>query len=193
MANEPERPIEKLLRAAAKERRDEAGAPFELHPADRRLLQGEVARKFAQRLRATRSFADILGPWWPRFAWGIALLAVLGVAIWVLLPVPGGDHPAASLAKNEPVPEAMPAKEPLPAVPTAPATIAPPTAAAAERKPAEVAYADTASADRATTARQLGVAPLPAGIHPQHRHRRPHRRGQDDHHRARSLLRRRHP
>jgi hypothetical protein len=33
MANEPERPIEKLLRAAAKKRREEAGAPFELHSA----------------------------------------------------------------------------------------------------------------------------------------------------------------
>ena len=48
MANEPERPIEKLLRAAAQKRRDEVGAPFELHPATRRLLQGEVARRFAK-------------------------------------------------------------------------------------------------------------------------------------------------
>jgi len=48
MANEPERPIETLLHAAAKKRRDEAGAPFELHPADRRVLQGEVARRFAK-------------------------------------------------------------------------------------------------------------------------------------------------
>ena len=43
MANEPERPIEKLLRDAAQKRRDEAGAPLELHSATRRLLQGEVA------------------------------------------------------------------------------------------------------------------------------------------------------
>ena len=35
---EPERPIEKLLRAWAKKRREDAGADLELHPADRRLL-----------------------------------------------------------------------------------------------------------------------------------------------------------
>jgi hypothetical protein len=161
MANEPERPIEKLLRAAAKKRRDEAGAPFELHSADRRLLQGEVARKFAQPHRETRSFADILGQLWPRFAWGIALLAVLGVAAWLLLPVPGNDHPAAFLAKNEPGSEAMPAKEPMPPTPAAPATVASPPATAAKTMPAEVAYADTASPARATPARQLGATPQP--------------------------------
>ena len=41
-----ERPIEKLLRRAAQKRSDEAGAPPELHPANRRLLQAEVARQF---------------------------------------------------------------------------------------------------------------------------------------------------
>ena len=44
-----ERPIEKLLRAFAKKRRDSAGAPVEMHPATRRLLQGEVARQFKQK------------------------------------------------------------------------------------------------------------------------------------------------
>jgi hypothetical protein len=41
---EPERKIEKLLRAYAKKRRAQAGNPLELHPATRRLLQGEIAR-----------------------------------------------------------------------------------------------------------------------------------------------------
>jgi type II secretory pathway pseudopilin PulG len=41
---EPERKIEKLLRAYAKKRRAQAGDPLELHPATRRLLQGEIAR-----------------------------------------------------------------------------------------------------------------------------------------------------
>lgn len=45
---DPERPIEKLLRAFAKKRRDQApDAPgLELHPATRRMLQGEVRRRF---------------------------------------------------------------------------------------------------------------------------------------------------
>jgi hypothetical protein len=41
---EPERKIEKLLRAYAKKRRDQAGDPLKLHPATRRLLQSEAAR-----------------------------------------------------------------------------------------------------------------------------------------------------
>jgi hypothetical protein len=41
---EPERKIEKLLRAYAKKRRAQAGDPLALHPATRRLLQGEITR-----------------------------------------------------------------------------------------------------------------------------------------------------
>src|SRR5215469_12139742 len=41
---EPERKIEKWLKAYAKKRRAQAGEPFNLHPATRRLLQSEVAR-----------------------------------------------------------------------------------------------------------------------------------------------------
>ena len=41
---EPERKIEKLLRAYAKKRRAQSGESFKLHPATRQLLQGEVAR-----------------------------------------------------------------------------------------------------------------------------------------------------
>ncbi|HWY29335.1 MAG TPA: hypothetical protein VNX46_01190, partial [Candidatus Acidoferrum sp.] len=45
---EPERKIEKLLRAYAKKRRAEAGEPLQLHSATRRRLQDEVARRAAQ-------------------------------------------------------------------------------------------------------------------------------------------------
>lgn len=41
---EPERKIEELLRAYARRRRAQAGDPLTLHPATRRLLQGEAAR-----------------------------------------------------------------------------------------------------------------------------------------------------
>lgn len=41
---EPERKIEKWLKAYAKKRRAQAGDSFKLHPATRRLLQSEVAR-----------------------------------------------------------------------------------------------------------------------------------------------------
>ena len=42
---EPARKIEKLLRAFARKRRAEAGEPLQLHPATRRLLQEEIARR----------------------------------------------------------------------------------------------------------------------------------------------------
>jgi len=45
---EPERNIEKLLRAYAKKRRAQAGDPLELHPTTRRLLQGEITRNAPQ-------------------------------------------------------------------------------------------------------------------------------------------------
>ena len=45
---EPERNIEKLLRAFAKKRRADAGDPPKLHPAMRRQLQAEVARHHAK-------------------------------------------------------------------------------------------------------------------------------------------------
>ena len=45
---ESERKIEKMLRAYAKKRRGQAGDPLKLHPAMRRKLQGEVARRAAR-------------------------------------------------------------------------------------------------------------------------------------------------
>lgn len=45
---DPERKIEKLLRAYAKKRRADAGDAFTLHPATRRRLQAEVDRQFAE-------------------------------------------------------------------------------------------------------------------------------------------------
>ena len=41
---EPERIIDKLLRSYAEKRRSRAGEPLRMHPATRRLLQGEVSR-----------------------------------------------------------------------------------------------------------------------------------------------------
>jgi len=45
---EPERKIEKLLRAYAKKRRADASDAFTLHPATRRRLQAEVEKQFAE-------------------------------------------------------------------------------------------------------------------------------------------------
>jgi hypothetical protein len=101
MANEPERQIEKLLRACAKKRGDEAGGAFELHPATRRLLQGEVTRRFAKAGPERASFWQRLVQLSPRLAEGLVLLALAAVVISLFLPSlrkPGNN---VSLARNE--------------------------------------------------------------------------------------------
>ena len=82
---EPERPIEKLLRDYAKKRRDEAGAPFEMHPATRRMLQAEVARELARGQKSSESVRRRFQPWIV-FAGALGILVVLGVAVALLLP-----------------------------------------------------------------------------------------------------------
>lgn len=82
-----ERPIEKLLRRYAQQRRDEAGAPPELHPATRRLLQGEVARQFPRLAREARpgprGFVALLARRW---LYAVGMFVVLGLAAALLLP-----------------------------------------------------------------------------------------------------------
>ena len=74
-----EREIEKQLRAAARQRRKDAVGKFELHPASRRLLQGEVVRSRGRRSAPSHPV------FWPRFAWGTSMLAVLAVGVWALV------------------------------------------------------------------------------------------------------------
>src|ERR1019366_10676203 len=125
----------KLLRAAAKKRRDEAGAPLELHLGTRRLLQGEVARTFAKPKRESRSFIEALGQLWPRVAGGVAIFAVLVLAGYVLLPVPDKGKREALMAKNEPMPQVRPSKQPLPPPLTMSRPAPPAPAAAGEPNP----------------------------------------------------------
>jgi len=155
MAIEPERSIEKLLRACAKKRRDEAGPPLELHPATRRVLQGEVARKFARDKRPPESFSRVPARLWPRFAWGAAAFAVLAILALVLVPGSNKDRKEARLAMNEPLPEASLTKELAPQPAAAPVIAPPESAARADH--AMLANSDRASSGRDQTTRQLGA------------------------------------
>ncbi len=86
---EAERPIEKLLRSYAGKRRQEAGAPLELRPEVRRRLQDEVARRFGEKGEkegAMPAFWLRLASLRTRLAWGLAALALLGVAVALLVP-----------------------------------------------------------------------------------------------------------
>src|SRR5258706_8127957 len=79
---EPEKPIEKLLRAAAEKRRAEAGAPLPLHPANRRILQSEATKTYGAR-PARKNFFTML---WPQLGWSFAIITGLVVAASMMLP-----------------------------------------------------------------------------------------------------------
>jgi hypothetical protein len=123
MANEPERPIEKLLRDCARKRREEApDAPgFELHPATRRLLQGEVARRFPQRGEAGKGVPwRWVGPFWPKLVEACVLVALVAVVGALLVPALRKPKGELTLAKNEASGSAPSLAKSLPA-PAAPA------------------------------------------------------------------------
>ena len=116
---EPERPIEKLLRAFAKKRREDAGSNFELHPATRRMLQGEVARTFGKRAPEKRSFFHSLLENPRRLAWAAAVVGIVALLAAIILPAFRDEKNGFSLAKNEEL-GAAPKTEPVNApVPTA--------------------------------------------------------------------------
>lgn len=85
-----ERPIEKLLRRAAQERSAEAGAPPELHPANRRLLQDEVAKQFPAPVAPTAAVAVATPTLWElllrRWAYALGMIALVGLVSVLLLP-----------------------------------------------------------------------------------------------------------
>ena len=82
---EPERKIEKLLRAYAKKRRADAGDPLTLHPATRRLLLGEVARrkpKPENEEETSVSLWEFFRQRWALLA-GFALVIFFGAALFL--------------------------------------------------------------------------------------------------------------
>jgi len=95
-----DRPIEKLLGRAAKRRREQAAAPFEIHPATRKLLQGEVARAFPKgRAEGTsRGFLGFLSL--HRFALGAGAFAILVGAGLLILAPNRSQHPQ-TFAQND--------------------------------------------------------------------------------------------
>jgi hypothetical protein len=87
MPDEPNRNLDEQLSAWARKRRDEAGAPFELHAATRKLLQDEVARTFPK--RSNEPAEEPAGGWrmfWPRFALAGSLCLAMVILAGLLLP-----------------------------------------------------------------------------------------------------------
>ncbi len=163
---EEERPIEKLLRAYARRRREEAGAPpeLELRPAARRRLQLEVARRYGERERAAMPLWRRLAALWPRLAWGLGVLTLLGLAAALLVPGPNRTPGAGSpmrLARNSPA--AAPAPAPLPVAETDRAALPLPARTALASAPVAAQGRGSAGpAVESAAARKPGVSPAVA-------------------------------
>ena len=78
MPDEPNKNMDELLRAYAEERRK--APPVELHPATRKMLQGEVGRVYGAREKR-KSFWGGLRAFWPQIAFAGGLCVVLGIAV----------------------------------------------------------------------------------------------------------------
>lgn len=149
MSADPEQPIEKLLRTSAKQRRDLAGEPWEMHPVNRQLLQQEVARKFGpDQAPAHKSRAWLVRRWWFQAAGGLTALVILAGAVWLTMPRSGPREGPTLLARKE--------QEFRPSTPTTPVKTDQASAAAlvpAER--AKVARESLASSQAAPKDRGL--------------------------------------
>src|SRR5260221_9971355 len=116
---EPERDIEKTLEAYAQKRREEAGAPLELHPATRNVLQGEVARSTPRKAARPGFWSFLRGP-----SVAVACIFVLLAGVFGALQMFTNTNKPANLALgNAPASkdsfsdrETLAQKEPAPAV-----------------------------------------------------------------------------
>lgn len=120
---DPERKIEKWLRAYAKKRRAQTGGPFELHPATRRLLHGQLASSASEDEEdESPSLWEVLRRRWAfllAFAAFIFLVASIFLPVLDLTGKKGGPAhsisgavaldkiaPSSSSSRMPPVPEA---------------------------------------------------------------------------------------
>lgn len=78
--------MEKTLKAYARRRRQQAGAPLELHPATRRMLQGEVARLGPGKAGRPSFWSGVAGLLKRRMVFVCVLVALAGVSAVFFIP-----------------------------------------------------------------------------------------------------------
>jgi hypothetical protein len=98
---EPERRIEKLLRAFAKKRREQAGDPLELPPAARQRLHQEIAPRSAAE-RGGGFFSGLLLLLRPKLAFAICFIAIAAIGSWIFFPVLTQKKSARLASANSP-------------------------------------------------------------------------------------------
>ena len=102
MPPEPDNKMDDLLKTYAKKRRDEAGAPIEMHPVTRRLLQAEAAKLRPATPPPADSWLDSLKRFWPRLAVAAALVLVVGITAVTFFGPANHSEKAMQFAKQEP-------------------------------------------------------------------------------------------
>ena len=85
MPDDPNKKMDELLKAYAQERR-KAPEP-NLHPATRKMLQGEVSRVLGS-ANPQRSWLHRFRTFWPQIAFGTSLCLILGIAVFSLRQPP---------------------------------------------------------------------------------------------------------
>src|SRR6188508_2367227 len=85
MPDDPNKKMDELLKAYAQERR-KAPEP-NLHPATRKMLQGEVSRVLGS-ANPQRSWFYRFRSFWPQIAFGTSLCLILGIAVFSLRQPP---------------------------------------------------------------------------------------------------------
>lgn len=136
MPPEPKKPVEKLLEASAKTRREAFGADPMMPNPMRARLHDEIARQNRAEAAASRSASPFA--WWPRLVIGAAVALVIGAPL-IWWKAHQSDSEARPLARNESVApseadavgEPIPTQPPLIASAPQPAAPAPPAAMAA--------------------------------------------------------------
>src|SRR3954470_9421274 len=82
MPSDPDnRKIEELLKAYGKKRQADLGAPLELHPATRKMLQAEAAKLRPGATTEKGGFVAMIWRFWPRFAIAGGVAVLLSFAI----------------------------------------------------------------------------------------------------------------
>ncbi len=126
MSTEAQRDIEKDLLAYKQRRREQAGAPLELHPATRKMLQSEAARAAARPLltseEAAKNFVRsfVMSHQQPGFftrhrqrvIWGGAMFACLALVLAVLRNDPQQAARKSAFPDSLPTPPATPEPKP---------------------------------------------------------------------------------
>ncbi len=99
MADEPNKRMDEALKAYAQKRREDAGAPFDLHPATRQMLHGEVARNYKQAPQL--SFLQRAVTFWPRITFAAACVAITITILLIAVPRDRVTQVAQSPAESE--------------------------------------------------------------------------------------------